>query len=151
MTESVTRDGKWCPGARPEQLDAVIFGVRTGAADGARIGYLDALVPMSDALLELAQPVDPLEVFRVGAPCAEGGCAHFRDRQCGLASRIVEQVPVVVSIAPACALRSKCRWWAQEGTPACMRCPVVVTSESGRQREVAQAAQVPSLPGSSAT
>jgi hypothetical protein len=133
----------WCPSARPEQAGALVFGVRTAEEAGVRIGYLSEVVPVTPALLDLAEPVSPLEVFRFAAPCAESDCAHFADHECGLVSRIVARVPVVVSIAPACAVRSKCRWWAQEGVAACRRCPQIVTSESGLNREVAVAA-VPS-------
>jgi len=134
----------WCPSARPEQAGALIFGVRTAGEAGARIGYLSEVVPVTPAVLDLAEPVSPLEVFRFAAPCAESGCAHFAERKCGLVSRIVERVPVVVSIAPPCAVRSKCRWWAQEGVAACRRCPQIFTSESGLNKAVAEAA-VPSV------
>jgi hypothetical protein len=135
-----TDDTLWCPSARPEQAGAVVFGVRTDANSAVRIGYLSEEVPVTDSVLDLAQSVSPLEVFRFAAPCAETGCAHFADNRCGLASRIVARVPVVASIAPACAVRSKCRWWAQEGVAACQRCPQVVTSESGLNKNVAEAA-----------
>ena len=134
----------WCPSARPEQTGALIFGVRTAEEAGVRIGYMSEAVPVTPSVLDLTEPASPLEVFRFAAPCAETGCAHFADRKCGLVSRIVERVPVVVSIAPPCAVRSKCRWWAQEGVAACRRCPQIVTSESGRNRDVAEAA-VPSV------
>lgn len=122
---------------------AVVFGVRTEAEAAVRIGYLSEAVPATSDVLDLAHPASPLEVFRIAAPCAEAGCAHFADHRCSLVTRIVEQVPVAVSIAPACAVRSMCRWWAQEGTAACRRCPQVVTSESGANQRVSAAAQPP--------
>ena len=137
---SVGEPDQWCPSARPDQPGAVVFGVRTGASGSARIGYLSEPVPVTDELLALAEPVSPLEVFRFGAPCAKSGCAHFANESCSLISRIVERVPVAVSIAPPCVLRPKCRWWHQEGVAACRRCPLVVTSESGSQPELAGAA-----------
>lgn len=130
---------RWCPGGQPSDPDAVIFGVRTGV-DGVRVGYLDRTVKATDDVLALSNPVDPLEVFRVGVPCAGAGCAHFGDGRCGLASAIVADVPVAVEIAPACALRSACRWFSQEGTAACLRCPAVITRETGRNGPVALAA-----------
>jgi len=130
----------WCPSARPQQQGAVVFGVRTASDSAARIGYLSQAVPVTPKVLELAEPVSPLEVFRFAAPCAESGCVHYADDKCGLASRIVEQAPVAVSIAPACPIRSKCRWWAQEGVNACRRCPQVVTRESGSNESIAGAA-----------
>ncbi len=127
---------------------AVVIGVRTAAAEGARVGYLAEQVPVTAELLALADPVDPLEVFRFGAPCAESGCAHFADSRCSLVERVVEQVPVAVSIAPPCSLRRDCRWWHQEGTAACLRCPLILTRESGRQAAVARAAQPVAVGGS---
>jgi hypothetical protein len=121
--------------------------VRTASHSAARIGYLSEVAPVTPAILELAEPVSPLEVFRFAAPCAESGCVHYADDKCGLAGRIVNRVPVAVSIAPACPIRSKCRWWAQEGVDACRRCPQVVTRESGTNESVAAAA-VPQVSGS---
>lgn len=141
MVGEPTGQTPWCPSARPERPGAVVFGVRTSATDDVRIGYLDHAVPASGELLGLAGPVDPLEVFRFGAPCVESGCAHFAEGRCGLATRISNELPVV-SVAPACALRSHCRWWAQEGSAACQRCPAVVTRESGRNATIADVARV---------
>jgi hypothetical protein len=135
-----------CPSARPEQPGAVVFGVRTAAESAVRIGYLSETVPVTDSVLDLAEPASPLEVFRFAAPCVETGCAHFAEHKCGLVSRIVERVPVAVSLAPTCPVRSKCRWWAQEGLSACRRCPQVVTREPGRNTQVAAAA-VPPITG----
>ena len=129
-----------CPSAKPDLQGAVVFGVRTAVDSGNRIGYLSATVPVDDRLLQLAEPVGPLDVFRFAAPCATTGCVHYDDDRCSLVERIVERAPVVVAIAPACAVRSGCRWFAQEGTAACRRCPQVVTSESGANSEVARAA-----------
>ncbi len=140
----------WCPSSRPDQPDAVVFGVRTAADSGSRIGYLSATVPAGPEVLGLAEPADPLAVFRFAAPCAERECAHFDGHDCSLVQRIVDQTPVVVSIAPACVVRSRCRWFAQEGTAACRRCPQVVTSESGSNPEVARAARPVDSPGTAA-
>jgi hypothetical protein len=129
-----------CPSARPDMQSAVAFGVRTGVDAGNRIGYLSATVPVDDQLLQLAEPAKPLEVFRFAAPCATAGCVHYDDDRCSLVERIVDRAPVVVAIAPPCAVRSRCRWFAQEGTAACHRCPQVLTSESGANTEVARAA-----------
>jgi hypothetical protein len=145
MTVPANPSVPYCPSARPGTEGSVVFGVRT-AADGVRVGYLDQAVPVTDDVLAMASPADPLEVFRFGAPCQEGACAHFAEGRCSLVTRIVERVPVAVELAPVCALRSKCRWWQQEGIAACRRCPVILTRESGDNAEVAAAAVPEVLP-----
>jgi hypothetical protein len=132
-------DSPWCPSADPAHPEALAFGVRTNV-DGVRVGYLAHPVKVTRELLALAVPVEPTEVFRFGAPCVESKCAHFSDERCGLATTIVEEVPVAVSGMPACSLRKNCRWFSQEGAAACLRCPVVMTRESGRNETVAHAA-----------
>ena len=117
-----------------------MLGVRGGTAAEPRVRYLDELVPVTAKLLELANPVQPMEVFRFGAPCAESACAHFANSKCGLVTSIVENVPAVVEEVPACRLRSKCRWWHQEGLAACLRCPVVITQQSLRRQDLESAA-----------
>lgn len=122
-------DGLCCPSARPEMGGAEVFGIVLGAADEPRVGYLEKPQPVDDELLALADPVDPLEVFRFAAPCAAGECQHFDSdgSRCRLAQRVVSDLPVVAAIAPPCKLRPKCLWWRQEGPAACARCPAVVT------------------------
>jgi len=78
-------------------------------------------------LLALSGDVLPTEVFRFVAPCEERACRHFDGAECNLATRIVQILPVVVDGLPACGIRQTCRWFQQEGKPACMRCPQIIT------------------------
>ena len=122
------------------------FGVRGGDVADPRIQYLDSTVPVDEHLLELAGPVDPLEVFRFAAPCAGSGCQHFDGTDCKLVDAVV-QLPAVVRHAPRCAIRRECRWWAQTGLDACLRCPMVVTSDRTNRVELREAATpVPARP-----
>jgi hypothetical protein len=116
-----------CPSAPAESEGGVAFGVVGGTARAPRVGYLAQTVPVNADLLNLAGPVAPTEVFRFAAPCAEHACQHFDGERCGLARRIVQQLPEVVPALPVCRVRSECRWWQQEGRDACLRCPQVVT------------------------
>ena len=121
-----------CPSAQPDMADAMILGVRVGvssddAAEAPYISYLDNPVPVSSELLALAGPVEPTEVFRFAARCEEGACRHFDGADCRLATRIVQILPVAVESLPPCKIRHECRWFRQEGRPACMRCPQVIT------------------------
>jgi len=119
-----------CPSAQATTDGARIFGVMTGTPEAHRVGYLTEALPVSEKLLALAGSAKPTQVFRIAAPCANGGCKHFRDNTCNLARRIVEGVPAVVNALPACQIRSTCRWFRQEGKEACFRCPQVMTDKS---------------------
>ena len=119
-----------CPSAQATADGARIFGMMTGAPEARRVGYLTEVQPISEKLLALAGPAKPTQLFRIAAPCANGGCKHFKDHACSLAQRIVEGFPAVVNALPACQIRSTCRWFRQEGKEACLRCPLVMTDKS---------------------
>jgi hypothetical protein len=119
-----------CPSAQATAEGARIFGVMTGTPEAHRVGYLTEAMPVSDQLLALAGPAKPTQLFRIAAPCANGGCKHFAANTCTLAQRIVAGIPAVVNALPACQIRSTCRWFRQEGREACFRCPQVMTDKS---------------------
>jgi hypothetical protein len=116
-----------CPSAQPDMQDSVLFGVVSGEVDKPRVAYLNTPQPVTEDLLELAKPVLPTEVFRFAAPCVKGACHHFDGEKCQLVVRTVQILFEAVDILPPCSIRSTCRWWAQEGKDACLRCPMVVT------------------------
>lgn len=123
---------------------SVLFGVvGGGAADSDLVAYLKPQEVTPD-VVALAGPLPPTAVFRFAATCAESACVHFDGEECRLAGRIVEQLPPVVEVLPPCAIRSRCRWWAQEGRAACMRCPMIATNPADpddAMRQVAAPAQ----------
>lgn len=129
-----------CPSAPPELDGAVAIGVMGGTAREPRMTPLEEPLPVTDELLRLAEPVEPTEVFRFAAPCACGGCLHFRERRCRLIERIVGELPPVTDELPECAIRPDCRWWRQEGRAACLRCPRVVTRDHAPSRPMVRAA-----------
>ena len=116
-----------CPSALPEMPQGRVFGVVGGTATEPRLSYLDQTAPVTEDILALAAPVKPTEVFRLAAPCVESKCCHFDGQDCRLVTRIVQILPAVAEFLPPCAIRRDCRWFQQEGRPACMRCPQVVT------------------------
>ena len=116
-----------CPSAQPDMADAVILGVRAGVPEAPYVSYLENPVPVSRELLALAGPVEPAEVFRFAARCEAGACRHFDGADCRLATRIVQILPAAVESLPPCKIRHECRWFRQEGRPACLRCPQVIT------------------------
>ena len=54
-------------------------------------------------------------------------CPHFDGADCRLATRVAKMLPPVVDSLPPCVIRKECRWFAQEGAAACMRCPEITT------------------------
>lgn len=136
-----------CPSAQPEMADAVVLGVRGGTEQSPTISYLDQPVPVTPQLLALANPVRPAEVFRFAARCEEGACKHFDSTNCRLATRIVNILPAVVDSLPPCRIRHECRWYLQEGRPACVRCPQVVTETQQPTEEYRRAATPECLSG----
>ncbi len=106
---------------------AQVFGVIIGTPEAPRVAYLQG-----EATVDLKQPValgglQPGHVFRIGATCETSRCQHFDGSRCQLAKRIAQQLPAVVDVLPRCRIRSSCRWFAEQGGNACLRCPQVVT------------------------
>jgi len=120
--------------------DPVAFGVILGNDDEPRMVHLERPLPVTDELLALSEPVKPTEVFRFAAPCAGDACKHFDGKDCKLVERIVQILPRVASDLPACAIRSECRWWFQEGRDACLRCPQVITENYNPSEDYMRAA-----------
>ena len=117
-----------------------VFGVVGGTATEPNLSYLDQTTPVSDEIISMAGPVKPTEVFRLAAPCVESKCCHFDGQDCRLAARIVQILPAVSESLPTCAVRKDCRWFQQEGRPACMRCPQVITLNCAASDAMVQAA-----------
>lgn len=129
-----------CPSAQPEMEDSVVLGVLENAPEGQRLAWIEKPQPITPQLLSLTGEVDPRNIFRFAARCEESRCVHFDGKDCQLASRIVQILPVVVDALPACRIRPECRWYQQEGKDACLRCPEVVTHLENPTAEMVQAA-----------
>lgn len=122
-----------------------VLGVVSGSADAPRVAYLAEPVAVSPGLLGMAGSMPPTEVFRFSAYCEENKCTHFDGRDCQLATRIVQILPAVVDTLPACLIRAECRWYLQEGRPACFRCPQVVTQDAAPGDDMRTAATPASM------
>jgi hypothetical protein len=115
-----------CPSAQPDMDGARVFGVLSGTPEAPRIAYLKAEITIDPAAVDLGG-LPPTQVFRFAARCEASRCVHFNGQQCTLAARVVERLPEVVEALPACTVRPTCRWYLEQGAPACRRCPQVVT------------------------
>ena len=120
--------------------DCVIFGVAREVDGVERIHHLAEPLPVTPELLALAAPARPTEIFRFAAPCAESACNHFDGTDCRLAKKIVDGVMEMVDAIPPCRIRPTCRWFAQEGRRACVRCPLIFSETANPSPELARAA-----------
>ena len=137
-----------CPSAQPGMADLQVLGLVEHRPEGRRIAYLNARLPAGDDLLARAAPARPTQVFRLSGTCETRKCQHFDGKDCQLAVRIVARLPEVVSSLPPCNIRRTCRWFAQEGGAACLRCPQISTTDDGSNAELAAVALPPSARGS---
>jgi hypothetical protein len=139
----VNEDALLCPSAQPSEPGARVFGVQsTQHGPDRRVGYLAEAVPVTPEILALSGKAAPAEVLRMAAPCMRTGCMNYQGGACGLAGRVARMLEPVVNALPACAIRRHCRWFAEQGPAACLRCPQVVTTSragSGLPVEVAYA------------
>jgi hypothetical protein len=122
-----------CPSAQPQLRGSVVFANVERKSPGQNVSFLRSSFPISDGtMFALAGDVlRPNEVFRFAAPCEQAGCTNWSGAHCRVAERLVQILPVSSIDLPACAIRSECRWFAQEGSAACMRCSQVVTNSAG--------------------
>ncbi len=129
-----------CPSGQPDMQDAHIFGVISGTAAQPRVAYLKKKAEVTPEMLADLGDVDPTQVFRYAAKCESGRCAQYENGRCSLAQRIVAHLAPVVADLPSCQIRDTCRWFAEEGGQACLRCPQVVTLVPSDQNALRQAA-----------
>ncbi len=129
-----------CPSAQPTMAGAVAIGVVDHTGKRPEVAYLEQPLPVDDALLAMAAPIRPTEVFRFAAPCQTSACSHWSGEECKLVDRIVDLIPVASLLLPTCRIRPECRWFSQEGRAACTRCPHVVTQNERPTRAMRIAA-----------
>lgn len=129
-----------CPSGQPDMEDAHIFGIVGGSAEQPRIAYLKRNARVTDDMLDQLGDLQPTHVFRFAARCENGRCAQFKDGGCSLGQRIAELLPPVTETLPSCQIRPSCRWFAEQGGAACLRCPQVVTLVPAGEDELAKAA-----------
>lgn len=143
MEKLVQIGGQMCPSAQPEMREARVLGVVGGTPEAPLVGYLNEAVPVTAEVLALSGDAHPADVMRFAARCEESKCCHFDGKNCNLATRIVQILPAVVEVLPACLIRPECRWYLQEGRAACLRCPQVVTRNYSPDADMVRAARVP--------
>jgi hypothetical protein len=128
-----------CPSA-PAAVGANVIGAVQ--EDGSVAQFVTPLV--ADArFLEAARSHGPAERrFRFSSSCAEGKCAQWTGRECGLLGRVTQQLAeaglrTTGERAPPCTIRAECRWFLQGGYDACLTCRYVVTDQRAKDAECA--------------
>lgn len=137
-----------CPSAQPDMPGAVVHGVVDTAS--GKVAYLETPQPVTPDLLAMTAPLQPTEVLRFSAACAEDSCRHYTGSCCSLVQRLVQIVPAPAAELPACSVRRTCRWFVEQGKSACFRCSEIVTDGYDRNPLLAEASQPPGMPSTPA-
>jgi hypothetical protein len=64
--------------------------------------------------------------FRFSESCQDSRCLNWQNERCEVASAAVIRNDDLPTNLPACGIRARCRWFAQEGRAACGACPMVM-------------------------
>jgi hypothetical protein len=121
--------GPLCPSARCEP-DSILLGV---VAPDGRVAYLRPELRIDADFVAVARAGrEPEKRFRFAQPCVEDGCRHWTGSRCGVIQNVLDSGAERANhgeprALPRCSIRSRCRWFAEQGTRACMVCPLVVT------------------------
>lgn len=105
-------------------------------APGPTLLRLRSRAIVNKAFVENARDGAPAEKrFRFAAKCIEGSCANWADGRCQVPKAAADFLgrtlddggsPDQIQLQP-CSIRGKCRWFAQDGRPACKLCDLIVT------------------------
>lgn len=118
-----------CPSA-PATSGAVVIGA---VGEDGRVAHFATTLVASESFLAAARRQGaPERRFRFSTPCAEGGCAQWTGKECGLIGRITQRLveagaPVASVGSHPCTIRAGCRWRLQSGDEACSVCSFVIT------------------------
>jgi hypothetical protein len=118
---------KICPSSRCEEGALLLGNVR---ADGT-IAFADEPRVVSPAFVEAAlETGEPEKRFRFAGPCAANQCRQWAGGKCSVpdaVARLLADFQHEPKAPVHCAIRSECRWFAQESYAACALCPLVTT------------------------
>nr|WP_294851663.1 hypothetical protein [uncultured Sphingomonas sp.] len=136
-----------CPSAPASNPENKVFGVVLGDVETPRVGYLAKGIDLPDREKLVDRGIDPGHAFRFTGKCANTGCGQFKNGGCRLGKDIVKMLEPVVDVAPACTIRSTCRWFAENGVEACLRCPQVTTRVMPKSADLYEVANMVPQPG----
>lgn len=131
-SKSSEREGLLCPSAYPEMAGSRVLATveeAEGQPHRPHVTYLPVLLPVPPEMRAAPGEPRPTKAFRFVAPCVEAQCTNWSGTRCQVAQHMVQKFPPVVGELPACQVRAECRWFAEEGGAACVRCPQVITDD----------------------
>ena len=113
-----------CPSA-PATPGAGLLGL---VGPDGRIAHLRTLMRVDADFLTLARASGPPEArMRFTHRCVTGACAQWTGQGCGVITRVLQSLGPEPQALTPCPIRATCRWFAQEGAPACAACVQVLT------------------------
>ena len=99
-------------------------------ADGS-VAFASRPLEVSQEFVDAAREGRAAEKrFRFAGPCHGANCGQWTDGRCGIPEKVARLFAQAgrSSTAPAdCAIRDRCRWFAQQSYAACELCPLVTT------------------------
>ena len=130
-----------CPSVSPEIEHAILFGVVSRVNGRPKVDWLETPTPVTPEILAMTGDTPPTQVLRIAAKCQERFCAHFDGDECRLVGRLVAALPPVAHERFPCPIRGDCRWFWQEGLPACERCSQIATHDDHPESSLRAAAR----------
>jgi hypothetical protein len=94
-----------------------------------KVDYLNTPLVIDETFVtEAKKGRNPDFRFRFSGNCAKTGCGQWQAEgsKCGLINKLIDGFGNEETALQPCPIRSKCRWYAQEGGLACANCNEVM-------------------------
>ena len=120
------REELLCPSA-PCGPDALVIGV---IGPAGRVGHLVPAPRAGPGFVRAQRALGrPEGRFRFADRCVTSGCRWWDGGRCGAGDAALELSGLAEDAErlPRCAIRPRCRWFAQNGRAACEVCSLIVT------------------------
>ncbi|MBW8522126.1 hypothetical protein K0U91_06540 [Chryseobacterium chendengshani] len=111
---------KMCP-SYLGKTGAQLFGV---LGKNGKVNFITPLT-VTEEFLELNREKNNLEQrFRFTGKCVEKGCLQWNhgESKCSLSKKVQDFATDIVEELSFCPIRSRCRWFFQDGENACYSC-----------------------------
>jgi len=97
--------------------------------DKKDLQYLEETEPITVVMIDELKLSSTSTSLRAAMPCATKGCINWDGSRCSVPDQMNYLLKEKIKPNPilSCAIRTSCRWYAQEGIAACSICPLVVT------------------------